>query len=116
MALSNEKQFALEVFDIFTQLAEPEIKSNIIRRFWNMFEGYAKKKILNKPDNEIIEGLLVIHRKLNSRFKDLDNSVSMNVSEQLGSVPIPNVGELARVKNLTKVSKAQAEQLIKEIF
>lgn len=115
MVLSNEKKFALEVFDIFTTLAEPEIKSSIVQKFWNYFKGYAQKKILNKPDNEIIEGLLVIHRKLNTRFKDLDNSISMNISEQLGSVPIPKVGELAKVKSLTKINKEQAAQLAKEI-
>jgi len=113
---SEVKQFGLEVFDIFTQLAEPEIKSSIVQKFWNYFKGKAQKKILNKPDNEILEKLLIIHKKLNGRFKDLDASVEINVMEKLNpGVKIPNVGELARIKNLTKINKEQAAQLAKEI-
>jgi len=113
---SEVKVFALEVFDIFTILAEPEIKSSIVQKFWAYFKGKAQNKILNKPDNEILEKLLIIHKKLNSRFKDLDASIEINVMEKLNpGVKIPKVGELNRVKNLTKINKAQAEALAKEL-
>jgi len=111
-------QFALEVLDVIDELIRPEIKSSLISKFWSFFTGHAKKKILLKPENEIIEKLLVIQIKLNSRFQDLNNSVEINKAEKLGAVPIPMVGELAKVKELTLNvrSKEQAAQLMKEIL
>ena len=71
---------------------------------------------MQKPDNEIIEKLLVIQRKLNSRFQDLSNSVEINKAEKMGAIKIPMVGELAKVKKLTTVNIEQAKQLEKELF
>jgi len=110
------KQFALEVLDVIDELIRPEIKSSIISKFWSFFTGHAKKKILQKPDNEIIEKLLVIQRKLNSRFQDLSNSVEINKAEEMGAIKIPMVGALAKVKKLTIVNIEQAKQLEKELF
>ena len=115
MPHSETHNFALEVLDLIDQLIRPEIKSSWIERFWGYFTGYAKKKILKKPEHEITEKLLIIQRKLNSRFEKLSNSVQINTAEALGSVPIPNVGELARTKQLTKINKEQALQLMKEL-
>ena len=113
---NDTKQFALEVLDVIDELIRPEIKSSLISKFWSFFTGHAKKKILQKPDNEIIEKLLIIKKKLNSRFMDLHNSVEINQAEKLGAVKIPMVGELARIKNLTKTNSEQALKLAKEIF
>jgi len=115
MTLSDAKQFGIEVLDLIDELVKPEIKYNFIEKFWHFFTGYAKKKILNKPDEEIIEKLLVIQKKLNSRFDNLSKSVEINKYEKLGSVPIPNVGELGKIKKLT-MSPDQIIQLEKELF
>jgi len=115
MPHNDVKTFALEVLDVIDELIKPEIKSSIISKFWHFFTGHAKKKILQKPDNEIIEKLMIIQKKLNSRFSDLNNSVEINEAEKLGSVKIPNVGELGRIKQLTKINLSQAEQLAKEL-
>jgi len=116
MPLNDTKQFALEVLDVIDELIKPEIKSSLISKFWSFFTGHAKKKILQKPDEEIIRKLLIIQKKLNSRFQDLSNSVEINAAEKLGAVKIPMVGELAKVKRLTQVSLEQAQKLAKEIF
>jgi len=110
------KGFALEVLDVIDELIRPEIKSSVIAKFWSFFTGHAKKKILKKPDHEIIEKLLIIQKKLNSRFMDLHNSVEINESEKMGSVKIPNVGELGKIKKLTQVNIKQAEQLARELL
>lgn len=115
MPHSEEKQFALEVLDIFDELARPEIKNRVFGRIWEYVKGYTQKIILRKPDHEITEKLLIIQMKLNSRFEKLNNSVQINAAEALGSVPIPNVGELAKTKQLTKINKEQALQLMKEL-
>lgn len=115
MSQNDVKTFALEVLDVIDELIRPEIKSSLIAKFWSFFTGHAKKKILQKPDNEIIEKLLIIQRKLNSRFQDLHNSVEINEAEKLGAVKIPVVGDLGRIKNLTIVKK-EAEELAKVLF
>lgn len=108
--------FALEVLDLIDELVKPEIKSGFIERFWHYFTGYAKKKVLKKPDKELEEKLLIIHDKLSQRFKDIDTSIEINKMEHLNpGISIPDVGDLARVKNLTKINKQQAEQLAREI-
>ena len=116
MTHSEQKQFALEVLEIFDQLARPELKNSVMIRIWGWVKGYTQKIILKKPDNEITESLLIIQKKLNSRFQDLSNSVEINKAEKLGAVKIPMVGDLARVKNLTKVNVEQAQKLAKELF
>jgi len=112
MPLSDAKQFGLEVLDLIDELVKPDIKYGFIERFWHFFTDYAKKKILNKPDSEIIEKLLLIQKKLNSKFMKLDMSVQINAAEKLGAVKIPSVGELAKIKNLT----INAKLLEKELF
>ena len=101
--LSEEKKFAIEVLDIFDELARPEIKNRAFRI------------ILKKPDNEILEKLLIIHKKLNSRFQDVNNSIEINKAEAIGSIKIPPVGELYKIKNLTKINKEQANKLMQEL-
>jgi len=115
MPQNEIKQFAFEVLDVIDELIKPEIKSSIISKFWGFFTGHAKKKILQKPDNEIIEKLMIIQKKLNSRFQDLDSSIEINEAEKLGAVKIPMVGNLARIKNLTQIKK-EAEILAKDLF
>jgi len=125
MTLSDEKQFALEVLDIFDELARPEIKNRIMKQIWYgwellHFQGVYKWMqglIIKKPDAELNAKMLLIYRKLGQRFRDLDNSVEINTMEQLNpGVKIPPVGELNKVKNLTKINKVQAQELSKEIF
>jgi len=113
--LSEEKKFALEVLDVFDELARPEIKNKIFAKIWNYVKNYTFGVIIKKPDNEIIEKLLIIHKKLNSRFQDVNNSIEINKAEALGSIKIPNVGHLGKIKSLTKINKEQAVQLMKEL-
>ncbi len=116
MSQNDVHTFALEVLDLIDELVKPEIKSGFIEKFWHYFTGYAKKKVLKKPVKEIENKLLIIHKKLNSRFKDLDTSIEINMMEKLNpGVKIPNVGQLGKVKNLTKINMQQAEALAKEI-
>ena len=125
MPLSEEKQFALEVLDIFDELARPEIQNRILKQIWYGMEllhfpgvyKWMQGLIIKKSDKELNAKMLIIYKKLNQRFKDLNNSVEMNVMEQLNpGVKIPPVGDLAKVKNLTKVNLEQAKKLAKEIF
>ena len=111
--LSDEKKFALEVLDIFDDLAKPEIKNRVFAKIWDFMKNYTFKIILKKPDNEITEKLLIIHRKLNTRFQDVNNSIEINKAEDLGSVKIPPVGHLYKIKQLTQINKQQAEELMK---
>lgn len=113
--LSDVKQFAVEVLDVFDELARPEIKRSIFKKMWEYLKSYSYKIILKKPDAEINEKLLIIHQKLNSRFKDLDMSIEMNAAEKMGSVKIPNVGQLAKTKKLTSISDEQAKQILQEL-
>ena len=113
--LSEEKQFAIEVLDIFDELARPEIKNRVFAKIWNYVKQYTFRIILKKPDHEIIEKLLIIHRKLNSRFQNVNDSIEINKAEAMGSIKIPPVGELFKIKNLTKINKEQANKLMQEL-
>ena len=113
--LSEEKKFALEVLDIFDELARPEIKNRVFAKIWDYVKSYTFRIILKKPDHEIIEKLLIVHKKLNTRFQNVNDSIEINKAESMGSVKIPPVGELFRIKNLTRVNKEQAKQLMEEL-
>ena len=113
--LSEEKKFAVEVLDIFDELAKPEIKNRVFAKIWEYVKGYTYRIILKKPDHEITEKLLIIHRKLNTRFQNVNDSIEINKAEAMGSVKIPPVGELYKIKNLTKINKEQADKLMQEL-
>lgn len=124
MPLSDSKQFALEVLDILEELVRPEIKNRFMKQIWYGAEWlhfggvyrWIKDILIKKPDEEIDAKLLIIKTKLNKKFKDLDTSVEINMIEQLNpGVEIANVGELGKLKNLTKINKEQAKQLLKEL-
>jgi len=114
--LSDEKKFALEVLDIFDDLARPEIKNRVFGKIWGYVKNYTFRIILKKPDQEITEKLLIVHKKLNSRFQDVNNSIEINKAEELGSVKIPPVGDLYKIKKLTQINQNQAEELMKELM
>jgi len=111
--ISDTKQFALETLELFNELAQPEIKNAIMAKVWGFLKDRTFKIILRKPDEEIKEKLIKIQKQLNKKFNDLDMSVEINESEKnLNSVPIPDVGELAKIKNITKISN---EKLLSEL-
>ena len=106
----------MEVLEVFDELAKPELKNRIMIKIWQIVKDRTFNIILRKPEEEINDKLLIIHQKLSQRFKDLDNSIEINAAEQMGSVKIPDVGELSRVKKLTSIPSAkQAEEILKEL-
>jgi len=124
MTLSESKIFALEVLDILDELVKPEIKNRFLKSIWYGAEwlkfggvyNWVKEILIKKPDEEINAKLLLVRKKLNSKFNRLDSSVEINVAEKMGAIKIPMVGELAKVKKLTTINIEQAEQLEKELF
>ena len=112
--LSEVKQFSLEVLNCFDELAQPEL-TTITRKIWIFLFGRTQQIIAKKPDEELNEKLLKIYKILHPKFKDLDISLAIQAGEALGSIKIPNVGELAKKKKLTKVSEQEALKLIKEL-
>jgi len=84
MSLSEEKQFALEVLDIFDELAKPEIKNRVIKQIWYGLEllhfpgvyKWMQGLIIKKSDAEINAKMLIIYKKLNSSLKVWEKSTS----------------------------------------
>lgn len=117
MSLSDTKEFAIEVLDVFDELAKPEIKNIVMGKIWDYVKSYTYKKILRKPDEEINDKLAMIHQKLSKRFKDVDMSMELNLMKEINpTVSIPQVGELAKVQNLTTINKENVKQLYKELY
>ena len=112
--ISDTKKFALETLEIFNELAQPEIKNAIMQKVWGFVKNRTFQIILRKPDEEIQEKLIKIQKQLNKKFSDLDMSVEINESEQkFNSVPIPDVGELAKIKKI--VAAPKNEDLLEEL-
>ncbi len=108
--LSNVKEYAIKTLDCFDELAKPEIKNRVMGRLWDYIKSYTFKVILRKPDNELKQKLFKIHNTLGPLFQDVRMSIEIKEGEKLGSPKIPNVGELAKIKELTS-----SEDLLKEL-
>ncbi len=104
--LSETKQFALNVLSCFDDLAKPEINNSVMLKIWDFVRNRTFKIILKKPDAELKEALRKVHATLGPMFKDVDLSEEIRAGEKLGSVKIPDVGELARVRKLTNQTAA----------
>ena len=109
--LSEVKAFAVKTLDCFDELAKPEIKNRFMRRIWDYLKGYTLKIILKKPDAELKLKLYEVYKTLGPLFNDTSLSVEIQKGEALGSPKIPNVGELARIKNLVNIKS----ELLKEL-
>ena len=108
--LSQVKEFAVKTLECFDELAKPEIKNRVMLSVWNYIKKYTFKIILRKPDKELKEKLLQVYKTLGPLFTQTDLSIQIHQGEKLGSPKIPNVGELARIKELTS-----SEDLLKEL-
>lgn len=114
MNQSDDKRFALEVLQIFDELAQPEIKNRVMGKIWGYVLNYIHKIILKKPDEEINASLLTIYKKLHPKFQQVDLSLEIQKQEKFSGVKIPNVGELARQRNLVKLDENKLNELLEE--
>ena len=99
--LSYVKTYAVKTLECFDELAKPEIQNRVMAKLWNYIKSYTLKIIKNKPDAELKVKLFKIHNTLGPLFNDVRMSVEIKEGEALGSPKIPNVGELAKIKELT---------------
>lgn len=114
MNQSKDKQFALEVLQIFDELAQPEIKNRIVGRVWKGVFDYIHKIILKKPDEELNKSLLKVYLKLHPKFQQVDMSIEIQKGEALSDVKIPNVGELARARDTVRLSEKELNELLED--
>ncbi len=114
--LSDEKKFALEVLSVIDDLIKPEIKNSWFDKLWRVVPIYISRILKKKPDNEINDKLLILYKKLHSKFNQLDISVGVQVGEKLGSPKITRIGGFEKVDSLIKVkNQKMAEELLEEL-
>ena len=114
MSLSNDKQFAIEVLQIFDELAQPEIKNRVMQKVWGYVFNHIHKIILKKPDEEINKSLLKVYLKLHPKFQEVDLSIELQKGEKLSGIQVPNVGDLARARKTVKLSESDLNNLLEE--
>ena len=113
--LSKPKEFALKVLDGFDKLARPEIKNIVFEKIWNYVAGYSKKVILNKPDEELQIKLFSIYKVFKEHFDNVEMAIEIKKGEALGSPKIPNLGEIAKARELTAMNTQKALKLIQDL-
>ena len=113
--MSQVKNIAFEVLNCFDELAKPEIKNRVMAKIWSYVKSYAAKKILRKPDEEIKIKLFKIHQILGPYFNEVSMSIEMQKAESLGSIPVPDVGKMGEIKQITKIDEKKALELLKEL-
>ena len=80
------KQTALEIASLIDELANQEIKSSVIKKFWNwFFTSHAKTIIHNKPDEELKKLLEKSYLKLKPIFEKTNIAVSLKESIKFNS-------------------------------
>ncbi len=113
--LSKPKEFAIKVLEGFDELARPEIQNQVIAKLWDYIKNYAKKVIIKKPDEELQIKLFKIHKTFKEHFDDIDMAIEIKKGEALGSVKIPNLGEMAEIRKLIDMDNKKALSLIEEL-
>ena len=110
------RDYAFEALDCFDRMAKPEIQNRVVGSVLNYIFKYIHKTITKKPEKELKEKLLEIYLVLNPLFSDLQLSAEMKKSEALGSVPIPDVGEMKSARELLNVDSDKAAKILKELL
>lgn len=113
--LSKPKEFALKVLDGFDSLAKPEIKNVIFQKIWDYVSNYSKNIILKKPDEELQIKLFSIYKVFKEHFDNVEMAVEIKKGEALGSPKIPNLGDIAKVRELTNMDNQKALKIIEEL-
>lgn len=110
-SLTPVKQHCFQAFNAFNDIAEPEIKSNIMRQAFEFVKDWIASKMLEKPDNELKNKMWEVYKKMAPLFKDVEISAEIQASEALGSIKVPRLGELAKKTQLTDSVKSKREAL-----
>ena len=79
----------------------------------NKKETKIKKNV--KEEIQVIRvnlKLFKIYSTLGPLFSDVDTSIQIKQAEKLGSIKIPDVGDLKRIKDLTKLKDNRALELL----
>ena len=113
--LSKPKEFALKVLDGFDALAKPEIKNSLMDKIWQYVASYTKKKVINKPDEEIQIKLFSIYKVFKEHFDNVEMAVEIKKGEALGSPKIPNLGDIAKIRAITDMDNQKALKIIEEL-
>lgn len=112
---SKPQDFALKVLEGFDELARPEIQNVVMAKIWDYVKSYARKVILRKPDEEIQVKLFNIFKVFKEHFDNIDMAIELQKGEELGSPKVPNLGEIAKIREITQMDKTKALQLIKDL-
>lgn len=113
--MSQVKDYAFKVLECFDELARPEIKNRVFARIWNYLKSYTAKIIMRKPDEELKIKLFKIYSVLGPLFNETSMSIQMQQAEALGSIPVPDVGKLGEIKQLTIIDEKKALELLEDL-
>jgi hypothetical protein len=112
----NVRDYAFRALDCFDRMAKPEIKNRVMGSIWSYIFKYIQKTISKKPERELHEKLLEIYLVLNPLFENLQLSAEIHKAESLGSIPVPEVGEMSKAKKLLEINEEKAARLIEDLL
>ena len=102
-SLSKTKQVACQAWEKFSEIAQPEIKTNFMSTIWEIIKSYGMRKTLNKSDNELKLKMLDVMKTLKPLLDDMQVSLEMKHAEENNLAPIiPKLGKLKQVSDITK--------------
>ena len=115
--LSLTKQYTLRAFKAFTNIAEPEIQSNIMRTAYDFATQWVGSKIIKKPDSELRPKIYEVIKELGPLLKDVELAAEIKAMEILGAVPVPRVGQMIKKLELVDVNnEAKAIEILKSLM
>lgn len=114
--LSPVKKHAFNAFEAFNGLAQSEIQSPMIQKVFDYVKTWIARKMLEKPDKELKQKMLLVYKEMQPLFEDVGVSIEAQASEALGSIKIPRVGELGKKLELVSIDEKKATLLLKELL
>jgi hypothetical protein len=116
-SLSLTKQYTLRAFKSFTNIAEPEIQSSIMKTAYDFVTQWVGSKIIKKPDSELKPMIYDVLKELGPLIKDVELAAEIKAMEVLGAVPVPRVGQIVKKLELVDVNnEAKAIEILKSLM
>lgn len=115
-SLTPVKQHAFKAFESFNNIAQVEIKNRVMSEAFEFVKSWVARKMLEKPDDELKEKMLIVYKDMHPLFTDVGISAEVQASEALGSVKVPRIGELGKKLDIVTIDEEKATQLLKELF
>jgi len=114
--LSEIRELANNVLEAYNQLAKSQVQHSWTDKIWDVIYRYVRNTIIpKKSEEELQREMYLIFKTMQPYFQRLATNEQANEGKQLGSIPIPPVGQLDKDVKLVQISIEDKQKVLEYV-